>query len=142
MILVVDASVALKWFFGGRPDEEHVDSAAVILRAVGDGRAHMVQPPHFLAEVAGVLARERPATAGDDLLLLQSVEWEVAEWPALYMTAMDLSIRLRHHVFDTLYHAIALHRDGARLVTADVAYVEKASAEGGIVELGAFSLPG
>ena len=141
MILVVDASVALKWFFRGRFDEAHSENAVSILRAVGDGRVQMVQPPHFLAEVAAVLAREQPSTAGEDLLHLQSVEWEVAEWPWVYARAVELSVRLRHHLFDTLYHATALHHEGARLVTADEAYIRKARAEGGIVGLREFALP-
>ena len=142
MILVVDASVALKWFLGARPGETQAGNAAAILRAAEAGRVQMVQPPHFLAEVAAVLARELPATAGEDLLHLQSVEWGVAEWPWIYATAIDLSIRLRHHVFDTLYHATALHHEGATLVTADEAYYGKAHAEGGIVRLRDFAPPG
>ena len=72
MILVVDASVALNWFLGARPDEAEAPNALDILRAAGAGRVQMVQPPHFLAEVTAVLARELPATAGEDLLHLQS----------------------------------------------------------------------
>ena len=142
MILVVDASVVLKWFLGARPGEGQVENAVAILRALGDGRVQMVQPPHFLAEAAGVLARVQPATCSEDLLLLQSVGWEASEWPEVYDTAMDLSIRHRCHVFDTLYHATALHHEGAKLVTADEAYFEKAHAEGGIVLLGEFFPPG
>ena len=141
MILVVDASVALKWFLGARSDKAPAENAATILRAVGAGRVEMVQPPHFLAEVAAVLARELPATAGEDLLHLQSVGWDVAEWPWIYATAIDLSIRLRHHVFDTLYHATALRHQGATLVTADETYYGKARAEGGIVRLRDFVPP-
>ena len=141
MILVVDASVALKWFLGARSDEAQAENAVTILRAAGAGRVQMVQPPHFLAEIAGVLARELPATAGEDLVHLQTVEWEVTEQPWIYATAIDLSIRLRHHVFDTLYHATALHHEGATLVTADESYYEKAHAEGGIVRLRDFVPP-
>ena len=39
MILVVDASVVLKWFLGARPGEDHVENAVALLRALGDGRA-------------------------------------------------------------------------------------------------------
>lgn len=141
MILVVDASVVLKWFLGARPDEAEAPNALDILRAVGAGRVRMVQPPHFLAEVAAVLARELPATAGEDLVLLQTVEWDVDEGPWIYATAVELSMRLRHHVFDTLYHATALHHESAILVTADEAYYEKAHAEGGIVRLRDFAAP-
>ena len=139
MILVVDASVALKWFFEEREDEPHVGEAAAILRSIDAGRARMVQPPHFLAEVAAVLAREQPARAGEDLLLLQAIEWEVDEQPEIYATAVELSIRLQHHVFDTLYHATALHGDDATLVTADETYYRKAHARGRIVRLRDFS---
>ena len=138
MILVVDASVALKWFFGGREDEPHAEEATAILRSIDAGRARMVQPPHFLAEMAVVLAREQPVTAGEDLLLLQAIEWEEAEQPEIYATAVELSIRLQHHVFDTLYHAIALH-DDATLVTADETYYRKARAQGRIVRLRDFT---
>lgn len=139
MILVVDASVALKWFLGEREDESNAEEATAILRSIDAGRVHMVQPPHFLAEVAAVLAREQPATAGEDLLLLQAIEWEVAERPEIHATALELSIRLQHHVFDTLYHATALHGDDATLVTADKTYYRKAHAQGGIVRLRDFS---
>ena len=135
MILVVDASVALKWFLGGRHEETHAEAAEGILRSIGAGRARMVQPPHFLAEVAAVLARLQPATADEDLRFLQAVEWEVAEWPEIYTTAIALSERLRHHLFDTLYHAVALHNDGATFVTADEAYHGKAQGEGRISRL-------
>ena len=139
MILVVDASVALKWFLGEREDESHAGEATAILRSIDAGRARMVQPPHFLAEVAAVLAREQPVTACEDLLLLQAIEWEVSERPEIHAAAVELSIRLRHHVFDTLYHATALHGDDATLVTADETYYRKAHAQGRIVRLRDFS---
>jgi len=41
------------------------------------------------------------------------------ESTGVYMTACDLAIRLNHHLFDTLYHATALHTTGATLFTAD-----------------------
>ena len=138
MNLVVDASVALKWFLGGRSNEAHCVEADGILRDIGTGLARMTQPPHFLAEVAAVLARVQPATADDDLRYLQSVEWEVVEWPWIYATAIELSERYRHHVFDTLYHATAIHDEGAVLVTADDAYYVKAHGEGSIARLQGF----
>jgi predicted nucleic acid-binding protein len=54
LILVVDTSVVLKWFFYVAADEEHVDRALAILTAVDTQQVTMVQPPHFLAEVAAV----------------------------------------------------------------------------------------
>ena len=92
MILVLDASVAVKWFLGDGHEETHAAVAVAILRGIDAGRVRMVQPPHFLAEVAAVLARVQSATADEDLLLLQSIAWEVAEWPWIYTTAVELSI--------------------------------------------------
>jgi predicted nucleic acid-binding protein len=135
MILVVDASVALKWFFRERPDEPDVGPATEILTAVGDGRVRMVQPPHFLAEVAAVLARETPRAAARSLDDLWRVNWDIAESGAVYALAAELSIRLRHHLFDTLYHAVSLSTRDATLVTADDAYYMKASGEGAITRL-------
>ena len=135
MIAVLDASVVVKWFLGDTRDEPHAAEAIAVLRGVGTGRVRMVQPPHFLAETAAVLARVQPATADEDLLLLQSIAWEVAEWPWIYSTALDLSIRLRHHLFDTLYHATAMRHDDAVLVTSDEVYYDKARGEGRITRL-------
>lgn len=141
MIAVLDASVVVKWFVGDARDEPHTANAIAVLRDVDSGIVRMIQPPHFLAETAAVLARVQPATAEEDLLLLQSIAWDVAEWPWIYSTATELAIRLRHHLFDTLYHATAMHHDDAMLITTDEAYYEKARAEGRIVRLRDFELP-
>ena len=42
---------------------------------------------------------------------------------ATYRRACTLSIELKQHVFDTLYHSVALETDGALLVTADDRYL-------------------
>jgi predicted nucleic acid-binding protein len=140
LILVLDASVVLKWFFRNREDEAHIDRAVAILKAVDANRFQLVQPPHSLAEVAAVLAREKPNYAQDDLLDLQRVEWRFVEDASIYETAIDLSIRLRHHVFDTLYHASALHTIGATLVTADRRYYRRARDIGQMVLLADFDV--
>ena len=135
MIAVVDASVALKWFFHERADEPHAERAVAVLRDIGAGRSKMVQPPHFLAEVAAVLARKEPATARADLFDLQQLEWESVESPAVYATAIDLSIHLGRHLFDTLYHATAMHTEGATLITADDSCYDKARHRRRIISL-------
>ena len=95
----------------------------------------MVQPPHFLAEVAAVLARKAPETARENLFDLQLLEWESVESPAIHAMAIDLSIDLRHHLFDTLYHATAMHTEGATLITADDSYYAKARRRRRIIRL-------
>jgi predicted nucleic acid-binding protein len=135
---VVDASVALKWFFREREDEADIEPALALLAGIDTDRYRLWQPPHFLAEVAAVLARETPETARDDLADLRLIQWQAVEQPAMYETAIDLSVRLGHHLFDTLYHAAAMRTPDAKLVTAGRIYYEKAQGEGRIVLLSEF----
>jgi len=135
VILVVDASVALKWFLEVRDDEPDQDRALALLNSIDDGSVQLVQPVHFIAEVAAVLARANPDGAEDDLLDLLNIEWGTIDTPETYATALELSIRHGHHLFDTLYHAVALQVPDANLITADRRYYEKAGGEGRMVLL-------
>lgn len=135
MIYVVDASVAAKWFLGFRETEPHTDEALAILSALVDGTVVLHQPPHFIAEMCAILAREKPEEADADLANLFDLEFEVISGPEIYATACELAIRLDHHVFDTLYHAVALHVPDAVLVTADRRYLSKARMIGSIAGL-------
>ncbi|PIV88305.1 MAG: PIN domain-containing protein [Hydrogenophilales bacterium CG17_big_fil_post_rev_8_21_14_2_50_63_12] len=131
-LAVVDASVAMKWFLRLRDNEQGVDRALALLFGIDNARIQMIQPAHFIAEVAAVLAREKPRNAHDDLLDLINIECRTLDTPDVLATALDLAIRYQHHLFDTLYHAVALHTPGATLITADRRYYEKAKAEGQI----------
>ena len=135
MRIVVDASVALKWFL--RSPEEESDGAAAldVLRAIHEDRLAMVQPPHFIAEVSAVLAREGARFADEALRDLLEVEQETVADQDVYGRAMVLSRRLSHHLFDTLYHALALETPQALLVTADERYHRVARREGCIALL-------
>ena len=103
-----------------------------ILEGAASGTHTLIAPPHFMAEVAAVLAREKPRAALADINDLQEILFERAESPAVYARATALAIRLDHHVFDTLYHAVALCTPGATLITADRRYYGKARLEGRI----------
>jgi predicted nucleic acid-binding protein len=139
--LVLDASVVLKWFFNHRPAETDSAAALALLKAVGDGTVSLYQPPHFVAEVAAVLAREMPDQARARLADLQDIEMRCVDDPHVMARAVSLATRYKHHVFDTLYHAVALETPDALLVTADEVYLRKASGQGRIVGLAAFSWP-
>jgi predicted nucleic acid-binding protein len=136
--VTLDASVTLKWFLR-TPAEADLAQATTLLRAIEAYEIRLIQPPHALAEVAAVLVRERPATALDDLT---DVAWIFdcgtrAGSLGVYRRAMRLSRQLGHHLFDTLYHAVAFEED-ATLVTADERYYDKASVLGNIMLLGDF----
>ena len=128
MICVVDASVAVKWFAEGdwATRKDHIESAVNILRASRRGGVNFYQPPHFLAEVAAVLARISPDTArqcAQDIAAM-SITWAA---PTVgYARAISLATQLNHHLFDTLYHALALEAPSATFVTADRRYFDKA----------------
>ena len=142
MICVVDASVAVKWFADGdwALREDHVEPALDILRASTGGALNFFQPPHFLAEIAAVLARLRPDKALQyvDNLAALNITW--AEPTAAYPRAIELACQLNHHLFDTLYHALALTLPGAVLVTADRRYFDKAQHVGQIAWLPDFQV--
>ena len=142
MNVVVDASVALKWFF--RNDEGDIDAALAMLEAVDDARLTLLAPPHFVAEVGAVLARESPSTARRSVADLLDVEMDVlvdrVALARVVRRAVDLSMKLEHHLFDTLYHALALDVPGTVLVTADERYYRKAKRTGRIVRLADFAI--
>jgi len=130
VIVVADASVALKWFLKQRDDEADVEQAMALLAQAANGEVDLRQPPHFAAEVAAVLARLKPDQAERDLQDLLEIEHRIVESMDVYATALDLAVRHGQHVFDTLYHAIALNADRAQLVTADQRYYDKVRSAG------------
>ena len=127
--LVADASVAVKWVL---PDRE-ADSvpALELLAGIRNGDIDLIEPVHWLAEVAAVIVRLRPSAAKPALALLDALELDIDGERETYELACDLAVRLRHHLFDTLYHAVAIRR-GVELVTADLAYQRKAKRIGSI----------
>jgi predicted nucleic acid-binding protein len=135
----VDASVALKWLFPEARGEADADAARRLLIGVREGEFRLRAPPHFVAEVAGVLAREMPRTVARDLADLMAVEMTVIDDPVTLLRAVELAVAHDQHVFDTLYHAVALEHDDAVLVTADERYWRAAHGEGRIVRLADFA---
>lgn len=135
MRLVLDASVALKWFFRDRPDEPDAEAAADILQGYAAGRHALLAPPHFLAEMCAVLAREAPDMLDANLRDLLDLAIPTRDDALVYSRAMHLSRDLGHHVFDTLYHALALETEDAVLVTADLRYAQRAEALGRLTVL-------
>jgi len=128
VICVVDASVAVKWFVVGEQldQEDHVSQALELLQSCAAGQVDLLAPPHFLAEVAAVLARLAPERAERHTAQLSAMDITWAGRDKALPRAVTLAHTLNHHLFDTLYHALALDTPGAVLVTADRRYFEKA----------------
>ena len=138
MKVVIDASVAIKWILPDADDATGNEKALDLLGALRAGVLEPVQPPHWLAEVAAVIARLRPALLEPAIDLLDAMEVPVIGGHEMYRRAGRMAADLGHHLFDTLYHAVALEL-GTNLVTADDHYWRKAHRLGRIVRLASWS---
>ncbi len=122
MNLVVDASVACKWFF-----EEDLSSEALLL-ARSD--AAFSAPDLILAECANAAWRRvRSATiprAQARAFLSSLPHWFEALVPSarLHEAAFEMACVLGHPIYDCLYLALA-QDDGTRMVTADRAFANR-----------------
>ncbi|TPW18431.1 MAG: hypothetical protein FD130_249 [Halothiobacillaceae bacterium] len=133
--VVADASIIVKWTLPERDNEEDVAQALALLEQVKLGHVTLHQPPHWLAEVAGVLSRLTPTSVLDDVADLYDMGCDILSTPDVYFTACELAHDLNHHLFDTLYHAVALNLPDGVMVTADKHYYTKAKKKGKIVLL-------
>jgi predicted nucleic acid-binding protein len=131
---VIDASVIVKWFLADPKQEPHVDLALALLEDLKAGKVTVQQPPHWLTEVAAVITRLRPEIAETAIDLLGAMELPVTGDVMGLKKASQLSRELNHHLFDTLYHAVAFER-GVTLITADDHYFRKASHLGNMMAL-------
>ena len=121
---VADASVACKWHF----DEEDAPLArALLLR--GD---EIAAPDSLLSEFANAVSRKireegfPPEGAGEMMALVVRQVTRLVPVRELLLPALDMSVALRHPIYDCLYLALA-EREGAVLVTDDRAFLRKAA---------------
>ncbi len=118
---VVDASVAAKWLFM----EEHRDAA---LRLLAGGNS-LHAPDFILLELANVICtrvrrREMAEHAGLRAhALFQTFPVHLHDSAPLFHSALEIALRTRRSVYDSLYVALAVAVD-AQVVTADRRLVE------------------
>ena len=116
MTLVVDASVAVKWFFEERGHEQ----ARALL---GDDNP-LIAPSIILAEIANAAWKrfrrhEIDRSDADAVVTLMIGPFsDIAPIEAIAAAAAQLSLDLDHPIYDCFYVALAL-RERAPLVTAD-----------------------
>jgi len=133
--VVVDASVIIKWLLQDPEGEAGTDKATSLMEAVIKGEQPALQPTHWVVEVGAVLARESPATAADDVTMLNALELPATDEPLVLRRGVELATELKQHLFDTFYHAVALETPEGILVTADDRYLRAAREKGQIMHL-------
>lgn len=134
--LTLDANVAAKWFLADASDEPHLDAAAALLAQVESGDINLVQPPHWLVEVLGVLVRRRPVQADGAIDRLRALSITTRDDVSVYHHAAEIARATATHPLDTLYHAVALCEVGGEFITADQRYHARTRHLGGIRLLG------
>jgi hypothetical protein len=68
-------------------------------------------------------------------------EFPTTDDPSVIRRATRLAIETNHHLFDTLYHAVALEHEDAMLVTSDGWYYGRAERYGTIAALRGWGAP-
>lgn len=128
MILVVDASVATKWFL---PETGHH-----LARELAAGENILIAPELIVAEVCNtfwkkVMRGEASADQAKEVAIgLPKVFRELASCAVLAPRALEMALELRHPAYDCFYLALAEFANTA-LVTADAGLV-RAARRGGI----------
>jgi predicted nucleic acid-binding protein len=140
MIVVADASVALKWIFHDAAGETDVSAALSLLDGVRQGSVELLQPEHWIIEIAQAVVLKTPERAKTVMADFQTLPFGLIHSWDILSEAMELSARLKHHLFDAIYHAIALEHN-AVFITADDRYFAKAFPLGNIKMLTTFSAP-
>ena len=121
--LVVDTSVAVKWFL----PETGAERALELREQIARGRARALAPDIIHAEFANALWKQvafaglDPALAGAMVAAFQDLPIEVVGCGVLATQAFELACRHRRSVYDCLFLSLSLAVD-APLVTADEAF--------------------
>ncbi len=106
MTLVIDASVAVKWFL---PEEGHYGA-----KDLAKGDLRLIAPDLLIAELANVLRRKvrfGDMTAAQGLEAVTRVTMPLSELVSsqkLIATGFTISSSMNHSVYDTMYLACAL----------------------------------
>ncbi len=114
--LVVDASVAARWFVEG----EHAEAALAIL----DAEADLIAPDLLVAELGNTLVKYVAAGALDAsraasvLVAMRTVMTRFVPMSELHDDALALALEIGHPIYDCYYLALA-RRERALFVTAD-----------------------
>jgi predicted nucleic acid-binding protein len=122
-LVVVDASVAVKWFLPEK-GETLVSQAVALLNAYDDDQARFVVPDLFYVETASAIwkavraGRVSRAFGDQALVLLMQREFPTVSTLKLLDRAFQIAADYGRTVYDSLYVALAV-QTSAQLITAD-----------------------
>tara|TARA_B100000378_G_scaffold21942_1_gene16969 strand:- start:380 stop:805 length:426 start_codon:yes stop_codon:yes gene_type:complete len=128
MTLVIDSSVIVKWFVR---EEGHPEAVKLL-----EMTEQLSCPDFALAEAANVLWRKvrlgeiGSGQAGEAVGQMAGFFDSIVPSSELLETAFDLAGTLQHSVYDCMFLACALRREGDVLVSADEKFLTKASENG------------
>ncbi|MEX1112614.1 MAG: type II toxin-antitoxin system VapC family toxin [Candidatus Andersenbacteria bacterium] len=117
--VVIDASIALKWFH----QEKNTDEAVEIQKAINDGTITGIVPDLIYYETANVLVRgigKKEDAIVEAMEILADMVWNVVP-PDRVLLQSAIELALQHDklsVYDAMYIALAVSRQ-AKLITAD-----------------------
>ncbi len=124
-MIVLDASVALKWFVDGEP--QVVEARRVLDEIVADPEPYLI-PELFMNELLAVLSRLPGATAANVQTALGLIESlglaRIGNGHELLHTAAEISHRFKISGYDAIYVALAQLSRGVWL-TADARAAKK-----------------
>ncbi len=127
MIFIIDASVAVKWFV---EESRHEMARELISSGVP-----LAAPDIALVEVANALQKKaslkqiEPDQARKALSVLNECFAELIAFADLLPAALEMSLNMRHPIYDCLYLACA-NMVGGRLITDDAKFSEKCKSIG------------
>ncbi len=136
-VVVVDASVALRWLLADEPDRE---LALRVRDRIQAGRLEPRQPPHFPMEIASALVaagrvgRLEPSTIGPLVRSLEAFRLDMIDPNDFASAAAETAIDLGLRVPDAGY-IVCARRTGGTLITADRRLFEVALRSGAAVAL-------
>ncbi len=136
-VVVVDASVALRWLLADEPDRE---LALRVRDRIQAGRLEPRQPPHFPMEIASALVaagrvgRLEPSTIGPLVRSLEAFRLDMIDPNDFASAAAETAIDLGLRVPDAGY-VVCARRTRGTLITGDRRLFEVALSAGVAVAL-------
>lgn len=134
-VVVVDASIVLRWLLADEPDRER---ALAVRDRIQAGGLEPRQPPHFLMEVASALVvaarvgRLEPSTVGPLVRSLEAFRLDRIDAHDFASAAVETALDLGLRVPDAGY-VVCARRTGGTLITADRRLFEATLSSGAAV---------